>query len=98
MVRIPTTFKIANRTWKVTRRKMRHDYGSCNMGKATISLSSDIERGSELELHTFVHELLHAAAGTMGWKRVDDDETRLDALAGMLAHALQSAQYEDKET
>lgn len=92
--RIPVRFKIANRTWTVKRRKLKDDFGRCNEGKATITMNAGLEPGSEIEFHTFIHELLHAAAGSMGWAKVNDDETKLDALAGMLAHALQSAEYE----
>jgi hypothetical protein len=85
-------FKLANRTWRVKRMRLpRGELGRTEFDKATIKLSRELEPGSELELHTFMHELLHATSGSMGWERVNGDEPRIDALAGLLVQAFTTA-------
>lgn len=89
-MKIPTTLQIANRTWTVRRKKLRKAYGTTNFGRATITLDSALT--GELLDHTFLHELLHATSGAMGWSAVNDDEDRLDALAGLLVQAFNTSE------
>lgn len=88
---IPTTFKVANRTWRVKRVNLKTCLGRCIPGKALIEIDSKITE-EELLIHTFLHELLHATAGTLGWSKVNEDENRLDALAALLAQAFATAE------
>jgi len=93
---IPKRFKLANRTWHVVFRKRMKDYGETLADDATIKLNVKLREPGreELLLHTWLHELLHAASGTMGWNEVNDDEDRIDVLAGMLAQAMTTAEGE----
>ena len=92
-MRVPKTFQCGCRTWRVKfKKRLKHnDLGRCNHNKAMIYLREDLKRDPELLLHTFMHELLHATAGSMAWRRVDDDEHRLDALAGLIAQAISTS-------
>jgi hypothetical protein len=88
--RIPDRFQMANRNWVVKWKESKNYYGKTEGDKARITLAHKMS--SELVLQTFLHELLHAAAGTMGWDKVNSDEHRIDALAALLAQAIQTAE------
>lgn len=88
-ITIPSTFKLVNRTWRVQRKRMKSDHGRCNSDLAIIWLDDRLE--GELLLHTFVHEVLHATSRAMGWDKVDRDESRIDALAGLLVQVFETA-------
>lgn len=92
-MRVPKTFKCGCRTWRVKykRRLKGNDLGHCDDSEAIITLKKSLKREPSLLLHTFLHELLHATSTASGWRRVDKNEYRLDALAGLLAQALTTA-------
>jgi hypothetical protein len=90
-MKIPRRFQLANRTWRVEYKNLRKEIGRTSFHKAVIYLDKSLRRNPEVLYHTFIHELLHATSGTMGWKRVNNDEDRIDVLAAMLAQALTTA-------
>lgn len=86
-MKIPATFELAGRTWKVKRGvKTKKWYGRCHHSKCLIELSA-YNRNPEEEAHSFLHELLHAVAVTMGWKSFNKNEAKIDAVAGLLLQA-----------
>lgn len=92
-MKIPKTFNVGCRTWRVKYKKRlkSDDFGRCDKNRAVIYLKKSLKRDPELLLHTFIHELVHATSAASGWRRVDDNEYRLDALAGLIAQALSTA-------
>lgn len=91
---IPTSFQLGGRTWTVVRNvKSKKELGSCSSATCTIKLTT-LNRNDEEELHTFYHELLHAIAYTMAWGKFFVDELKIDGVAGLLAQALVTAEYE----
>ena len=89
-VSIPKTFKLGGRTWRVKRVGKRKWYGKTDPNICVIELSASCTH-DELEQQTFLHELLHAVAITMGWSRLNNDEDKIDAVAGLLLQALTTA-------
>lgn len=87
---VPRQFLLSNRTWRVKFRDMK-PHGETHFDDAVIYLSTRIVGSPELIAQTFMHELLHAASSAMAWKRVNEDEERIDALAGLLVQALTTA-------
>ena len=94
MIRIPETFQLVNRTWRVewVAMKKAKIKGETDFDAAVIKLNTTIRDDVEVARHTFVHELLHATSNAMGWDDVNDDESRIDALAALILQALDSAQ------
>lgn len=89
---IPKTFQLGGRTWTVKRRvRSKKWYGRTHQSECRIELST-YNKNEEEELHTFMHELLHAVAGTMGWEKLNNDEVKIDALAGLLVQAMQTSE------
>jgi hypothetical protein len=89
-MKIPKSVTIGGRTWRVIRGvKHKSWYGNCSSSRCVIELSTK-NKTKEDELHTFHHELLHAIAYTMGWGKFNRDETKIDAMAGLLLQALRS--------
>lgn len=89
-MKIPTTLTIASRTWRVKYTRLpKHILGNTSFSRAVIELAPKLrsKRNQQLREHTFMHELLHATSGTMGWQRVNTDEDRIDALATLLVQA-----------
>lgn len=88
---IPKTFELAGRTWTVKRNvKSKKWFGQTQAGRCLIQLST-MNKDDEEEAHTFLHELLHAIASTMGWEKFNKDESKIDAVAGLLLQALTTA-------
>jgi hypothetical protein len=86
---IPKKFKIANYTWRVVYDStMEDNIGETRYGDHVIAILPGLD--PELEYHTFLHELVHVAFGELGWKRLNDDEAKVDALAGILHQYLDS--------
>lgn len=71
--------------------KSKKEFGSCDSATCTIVLTNR-NRSDEEELHTFLHELMHAITYTMGWKRLFKDEMRIDSLAALLLQVLTTAE------
>ena len=90
MISIPKTFELGGRTWTVKLVGKRKWYGQTTPHECKIELSK-LCRTPEAELHTFLHELLHAAAITMGWSKFNNDEEHIDAMASLLQQALTTA-------
>lgn len=56
--------------------------GLCQSHNATIGITKGL---SDQDMaHTFYHELCHAIATTMGWSEWNDNEDKIDAVAGLL--------------
>lgn len=88
---IPKTFQLGGRTWRVKRGlQLKGRLGETDGQRCVIRLSARCGTGEE-ELHTFYHELMHAIAFTIGWKELNDDEEKIDALANLLLQFKQSA-------
>ena len=92
-MKIPRTFRCANRTWRVRYRAMPNSHGMTVYKRCVMYLDTPLRRRKNHDMrdHTFLHELLHVCAGTMGWKQVNNDEARIDALAALLAQALETS-------
>ena len=88
---IPKTFKLGSRTWTV-KRKMRATkwYGRTHSHSCKIELST-LNKTPEEELHTFYHELFHAIATTMGDDKLNNNESKIDALGNLLAQFMTTA-------
>lgn len=82
---IPESFRLANRKWTVRRTSKlpKGVYGQTDPDTSEILLNSRIRRPALLE-HTFLHELCHAIAMTLAWSKLNANEDKIDALAGML--------------
>jgi hypothetical protein len=93
---IPARFKLASRTWKVKRGARMKALGDCDAQRCVIRLSRHNKSGEE-ELHTFMHELVHAVYFTLGWKRANDNEQRVDALASVLVQAFTTMEFEESQ-
>jgi hypothetical protein len=89
-LKIPRTFELAGRTWRVKRVGKRSWYGRTNAAECVIHISSK-SKDAEEELHTFLHELMHAIAWAMGWDKMFRDETRIDALSSLLLQVLETS-------
>lgn len=95
---IPQQFRLAGKTWHVRELSdkdiERHPdggedvFGLCLNGHSEILIRAGLPQ-QERE-HTFLHELVHAMLYTLGWGRLNADEDRVDALAGMLHQFLQT--------
>ena len=92
MLSIPLKFSLGGRSWKVkfvpTVGKSKSTYGRTNFNSATIEIKEGMD--AELTYHTFYHELLHAISDTLGWKELNEDEERIDAVAGILLQFFKS--------
>lgn len=84
---VPSQFQLAGRTWTVKRVGKRRWYGQTHCEMCVIKLSARCKDDEEL-LHTFLHELVHAIAYTMGWTDLNDDEPKIDGVANLLMQAL----------
>lgn len=89
MTSIPKSFKLANRTWRVSMVKNLVSpegealWGLCQYAQARISLDEDLARkgNEELLAHTFEHELHHAMLLAHGWR--DHEERLVEGMAGL---------------
>ena len=93
---IPTTFQLGGRTWRVERgaKLKKKQFGDTSPELALIRLSTKCKTDEDAEL-TFLHELMHAIAFTMGWDELNEDEMKIDAVAGLLRQFLTTASMED---
>ena len=57
----------------------------------TLTMSVNVDQVSSMVMHTFIHELLHAALWSLG-SDLADNEGFVDGLGGFLAQAILSAQ------
>lgn len=89
-MKLPSEFQVANLTWRVRFKRLKHERGKANFRNRTITLDVLLKDDEEMMLQTFLHELLHVCSFSMGWDKVNNDEPRIDALAGLLAQAWQS--------
>ncbi len=96
---IPKSFKLANRTWKVSFVKnLRSPDGDALWGMtvpATACIKLDrqlLEPGmAEMQEHVFEHELHHALFTAHG--RVDHEEHMIEGLAGLRRQFTLTARY-----
>lgn len=89
-MKIPRTFKLGSRTWRVDWDKSRKHYGATHGSKCRIRLSKKLNRSDEETLHTFLHELTHAITYTAGMKKLNADEAFTDAFSNLLGQALET--------
>lgn len=90
-MRIPTTFDAVNRTWRVrfgTDMKKKVD-GEARYEPATIVIRPGLQ--PQWTEHTYLHELVHVIFNALGWDQMNDDEGKVDAMAGIL-HQILSTQ------
>lgn len=94
---IPKAFQLGGRTWRVERGvklSSKKEYGDTLPEIAVIRISTKCKT-LEDEEHTFMHELMHAICFTMGWTELNDDEMKIDAVAGLLRQFLATASVEN---
>lgn len=84
---VPSQFELAGRTWTVKRVSRRKWFGQTHCELCLIKISARCKNEEELR-HTFLHELMHAIAYTMGWTEFNDDEPKIDGVASLLSQAL----------
>lgn len=88
---IPKTFRLGGREWKVKRNvRTKKYYGLSEHTKCVIKLST-LNKSPEEEMHTFLHEVLHAIAYTMGNNKLNKDESKIDGMASLLLQVFESA-------
>ncbi|OGT57377.1 MAG: hypothetical protein A3E01_07050 [Gammaproteobacteria bacterium RIFCSPHIGHO2_12_FULL_63_22] len=81
----PDQFKLGGRTWTTELVHRRGQWaGTCTPSHCRIRLNLRCIESDEEMRHTFIHELLHAVAATMGWKSFYRNEGKIDALACLL--------------
>ncbi len=91
MIKIPNEFKLGGRDWTVE----VHDlidgepdlYGDCDGFECVIRLKKGKMDAMQ---HTFYHEFVHAMCYTLGWKKFNEDEAKVDTLAGLVLQFLKS--------
>lgn len=92
MIVIPKSFQLSGRTWRVELHKLILDdaelCGDCCGTECIIRLKSDLS--PEAMQHTFYHELCHAMCYTLGWRALNKDEERIDALGNVLFQYLKT--------
>jgi len=91
-MRIPASFKAANKRWKIKRmgkRRSKKLDGLCEYTTHTISLA-DRPKREDME-HTFIHECIHVLEHALGLK-IDHDQ--LDAAAGLIHQMIHTAEGE----
>lgn len=88
-MQIPKSVVLGGRVWQIKRNvRMKRRLGQTDGTHCIIKLAAG--QSPESEQHTYLHELLHAICFTMGWDKLNDNETKIDALAGMLLQALET--------
>lgn len=87
---IPKFFTLANHRWEVRYGEdLPEDCdGECRHNKTEIVIRPGLSR--QMEEHTFLHEFVHAVCFTLGWEKLNSDEGKVDALAGMFHQFLQT--------
>jgi len=91
MIKIPSSFKLGGRDWRVEVYDVIDNqpdlYGDCCSFECIIRL----KKGTvDTMNHTFYHELTHAICFTLGWKKFNEDEDKIDTLAGLLLQFLKT--------
>lgn len=91
MIKIPKQFKLGGRDWSVeTYDVIDNDpdlYGDTDGSECVIRLK---KAKPDTMQHTFYHELCHAIAYTLGWKKLNKDEDKIDSLGGMFYQYLKT--------
>lgn len=86
MIAIPARFRLGGRTWEIKQPEVVDNdpdcLGLCDPDDAIIYLKAGMK--PELQQISFYHELGHAICFTLGWDELNEDEGKIDALAGML--------------
>lgn len=98
---IPKEFQLLGSTWKVRKKKaLQHGddpcHGLTDRVKRVISIDAAAFKDEELLAHTALHELVHAIATAMAWPELDENESRVDMLAGLLYQAWKTQEGELK--
>ena len=92
MISIPKKFKLGGRDWTVEfHHLLDNDHsvlGDTDADECVIRLRKNMK--PDLLHHTFYHELCHAIAITLGWKKLNDDEDKIDSLGGILYQYLKT--------
>ena len=86
MITIPTEFELGGRSWSVELvdtipGETNTTYGLCDSHEATIFIKAGMS--NDATQHTFYHELSHAICFTLGWKALNKNEEKIDALGGV---------------
>jgi predicted SprT family Zn-dependent metalloprotease len=90
----PVSFKLGGRTWKVEYVDRRGQWlGKCSASRCRIRLNRRRIKSNEELRHTFIHELMHAIAATMGWGKLDENEYKIDAISNLLTQFESTAQW-----
>ena len=91
MIKIPQRFILGGRDWTVEIHDVIDNepelYGDCDSMECVIRLKRG---GMDVMQHTFYHELTHAICFTLGWKKFNEDEDKVDTLAGLFYQYLKS--------
>lgn len=95
---IPREFQLAGKVWtveevapEVLAKYADEDetiFGVCLFYESRILIQHGLS--PQEKAHTFLHELMHAMLSTLGWRKLNEDEDRVDALAGVLHQFLKS--------
>ena len=92
MISIPSSFKLAGRTWTVEFvdciDRKKKILGQTDSDTCVIQIRKDLH--GEVKEHTFYHELCHAFCFTLGLDALNDDEGKIDALASVLYQYLKT--------
>ena len=91
-MRIPTSFKLVNRTYSVEEMpeeiaEAGHMMGDCNRSKALIRVQIDNNDNAE---HTFYHELAHALLYATTKPKLSDNEEFVDSLGAAIHQFIQT--------
>lgn len=91
MIQIPQQFQLGGRTWTVEVFDVIDSepdlYGDCDSVECVIRLKNC---ASDIMQHTFYHELTHAICYTLGWKKFNEDEDKIDTLANLFLQFLKT--------
>ena len=87
MIRLPTRFKLLNRTYEVEPidtplAKDISKHGDCDFEEARIRV--EVTENAELTEHTFFHELVHALLIVSTKPKLTHDEKLVDSIAAAL--------------
>lgn len=88
-MRIPTSFKLINRSWSVVEMPQEtadtaNIHGCCARDQARIAIHIDEGLPEESVDHTYLHELVHALLYATTKPKLSDNEEFVDSLAAAL--------------
>ncbi len=98
MKHIPDVFMLGGTVWKVIFDDALlnvDEMGSCCTRDNSIYIRPGLPVA--VQEHTFYHELVHAICYTIGYKKLNADEDRVDAIGGMIYQFMQTVQYPRKK-